>query len=136
MMEKPIPDEISKQLFRWNMVASFHRAAYVILGLIGVLCPLVVASFADVLETWQVRLLSFAASAAIAIFAAFEIGNLTTRWREAWKHLNAARLEYEVGVIEIDDLVKAYREGEAIIGKMRPDVFAETRKDKQDGARH
>lgn len=127
-MEKVIPDEITKQLSRWNLIASFHRMTHVALGLIGVLCPLVVASFADSLATWQVRVLSFAASASIAVFAAFEIGNLATRWREAWKHLNSAQLEYKLGIIDSDGLAKAYREGEAMIGKMKSDPFADSTK--------
>jgi hypothetical protein len=127
-MERAIPEEIRRQLSIWNNIARFNRWLYFILGVAGVLCPLVVASFADVLETWQVRVLSFAAAASVAIFSAFELGNLTTRWREAWKHLNAARLDYELGIIDVQGLAKAYREGEAIIGKMKPDLFAETKK--------
>lgn len=125
---RPVPDEITKQLFRWNLIASFHRTAYVLLGLIGVLCPLVVATFVDVLETWQVRLLSFSAAASVGVFAAFDIGNLATRWRDAWKHLNAARLDYELDIIELDGLGSAYREGEAIIGNMKADLFVKTNK--------
>jgi hypothetical protein len=129
-MEQAIPPEIAKQLFWWNIFASSLRALYVVLGLFGVVAPLIVASFVDALATWGVRALSFLASASVAVFAAFDIGNLATRWREAWKHLNAARLDYEVGIIKIEGLAKAYREGEAMIGKMKPDLLAKSPKDK------
>jgi hypothetical protein len=126
-MLKQVPDELAKELVTWNRIASFHRAAYVVSGLIGVLCPLVVATFADSLATLQVRLLSFSAAASVGVFAAFDMGNLATRWREAWKHLNAACLEYELGIIDIASLTKAYRDGEAIIGVMKADPLAETK---------
>jgi hypothetical protein len=131
-MANEIPDKIRKELSTWNATAVFHRAAYVILGLFGVLCPLVVSSFADSLATWQVRVLSFLAAASVAIFAAFDVGNLATRWREAWKHLNTASIEYEAGIIKMEDLAKAYREGEAIIGTMKSDVFAALQKARHD----
>jgi hypothetical protein len=123
-MVEPVVNEIRKELITWNRIASFHRAAYVLLGLIGVLCPLAVATFADILHTWQVRLLSFCAAASTGIFAAFDIGNLATRWREAWKHLNEAHLEYEAGIIDLAALTKAYRDGEEIIGTMKANPFA------------
>ncbi|MEA2991736.1 MAG: hypothetical protein QOD40_656 [Alphaproteobacteria bacterium] len=135
-MKRPIPQEISKRLSDWNKIAIFLRATYIALGLIGVLSPLFVATFADAMVTWQVRALSFAASASVGIFAAFDIGNLTTRWREAWKHLNAACLDYAAGVIEADALNKAYREGEDIIGKMKADLFSEMKKEKVDKGKH
>ena len=36
-MERAVPKEISRELLRWNIIASFHRIVYVALGLIGVL---------------------------------------------------------------------------------------------------
>jgi hypothetical protein len=135
-VENHVPSEIAKQLWRWNSIAALHRVTYVILGLVGALFPLLVASFADSLDKWQVRSLSFAASAAIALFAAFDVGNLATRWREAWKHLNTARVEYELGIIGVDGLAKAYREGEAIIGKMESNPFAKVKNAERDHDAH
>ena len=67
-MDQAIPPEILRRLTSWNRVAVLLRVTHLALGAIGVICPLVVASFADRLETWQLRVLSFLASAAIAIF--------------------------------------------------------------------
>ncbi|MFZ2640704.1 MAG: hypothetical protein WA117_06925 [Verrucomicrobiia bacterium] len=122
-MNRPLPPEIAKHLRNWNLIASLHRIAHVLLGLAGILCPLAVAAFADELSTLLIRVISFCGAASIAIFAGFEIGNLATRFREAWKLLHSASLEYETGIIEMPDLLRAYRDGEKTIGQMHPDPF-------------
>jgi hypothetical protein len=124
-MKKEIPPEIRRKLANWNRIAVLHRILHVVLGLAGVLCPLVIASFADSLDTLEVRLLSFASAASVAVFAAFEVGGLAGRWRDAWKHLNAAALEFQLGLVNEEALVQAYREGEAIIGRVRENPFGE-----------
>src|SRR5271166_4862122 len=101
-MEAAALNEIKNRLGDWNKNALIFRGLQIILTVIGLLCPLAVAVFADALTTFQVRCLSFAASAAVAVFAAFDVGNLTTRWREAWKHLHTALLDYQNGVIKGD----------------------------------
>ena len=60
---------------------------------------------------------------AIALFSAFEVGRLTTRFREAWKLLNAALLQYEANEIDENALNKAYRDGEKTIGQLKQDPF-------------
>src|SRR5947209_17743478 len=105
-----VPADIWKERDVWNRAANSHRVIYVVLGLAGVLCPLVVAAFVHDLPTWLVRVLSLIGSASVGIFAAFDVGNLTTRWREAWKHLNVACLKFEARLIEMEDLLKAYEQ--------------------------
>jgi hypothetical protein len=122
-MEQAVPPEIRRRLDSWNRLGIFFRFIHVALGLIGVVCPLVVASFADSISTLSLRGLSFAAAVAIAIFAAFEIGAAATRFREAWKLLNATCIEYELGIVDREALAKAYREGEVRIGQMKADPF-------------
>lgn len=122
-MDKDLLPEIKKQLGRWNRVALGLRLIHVSLALIGIVCPLLVASFADLMSTVQTRVLSFSAAVAVALFSGFEIGRLATRFREAWKLLNAARLEYEQGVIDGKALTQAYREGEKTIGQLKAEPF-------------
>jgi hypothetical protein len=122
-MEQTLPPDIERRLASWNCLGILFRLAHVTLGLIGVVCPLVVASFAESIPPSILRGLSFAAAAAIAIFAAFEIGATATRFREAWKHLNAASIEFKTGVLNLEGLMKAYREGEVLIGQMKTAPF-------------
>ena len=84
-MDKDLLPEIKEQLGRWNRVAIGLRMIHVSLALIGIVCPLLVASFADLMSTVQTRILSFSAAVAVALFSGFEIGRLATRFREAWK---------------------------------------------------
>ncbi len=122
-MNNKISLTIEKHLRRWNLIASFHRVAHVFLGLVGILCPLAIGTFADSFSLLQIRLVSFTGAASIAIFAGFEIGNLATRFREAWKVLNAARLRYEIGEISEQELIQVYERGEKTIGKVKGDPF-------------
>ena len=122
MDKDPLP-EIKEQLSRWNRIANELRMIHVSLALIGIVCPLVVASFADLMLTIYTRILSFSAAVAVALFSGFEIGRLATRFREAWKLLNAARLEYEQGIIDGKALTQAYREGEKTIGQLKSEPF-------------
>lgn len=80
-MEQTLPRDFESRLTNWHRLSIIFRLIHVILGLIGVVCPLVVASFAYSISTSILRGLSFAASLAIAIFAAFEIGPTATRFR-------------------------------------------------------
>lgn len=122
-MGQTLPPEIERQLASWGRLSTLLRLVHVTLGLIGVVCPLVVATFTDSIATSILRGLSFASAAAVAIFAAFEIGANAARFREAWKHLNAASIEFRNGVLNLEGLMKAYREGEVIIGQMKADPF-------------
>jgi hypothetical protein len=126
-MDNDLKVTINQQLGRWNRVPLELRVVHVLLALTGIVCPLIVASFADVMSTLQTRLLSFAAGAAVAVFSGFDIGHLATRFREAWKLLNAARLDYEQGHIDGKKLTGAYREGERIIGQLKANPFAKER---------
>lgn|ERR1700674_139409 len=126
-MDQQIPPSIEKRLSSWNLVASLLRFLHVSLGLMGVLCPLVVASFADAMPTPIVRIVSFAGAAAIGIFVAFDIGAVTNRFREAWKLLNAACIRFQCGSIDLKALEDAYEEGEKRIGPMKANPFQSPR---------
>ena len=94
------------------------------MGAIGIVCPLVVAAFAEgYLDPWAVKVVSLSGAAAVAIFAAFEVGAVTNRFRAAWKGLNAAIIEYQSGLTEIASVVAAYRAGEDLIGALKPSPF-------------
>jgi len=121
-MEKDLLPQINEQLGRWNRVALVLRVTHVSLALMGIVCPLIVASFADLLTVYT-RILSFSAAVAVAVFSGFEIGRRATSFREAWKLLNVARLEYEQGIIDGKALIQAYREGEKTIGQLKSEPF-------------
>ena len=122
-MERTVPVEIKKRLDSWNRLATSFRLLHIALGLVGVICPLIVASFADAFSIFQLRILSFSGAAAIAIFAAFEVGSVANRFRESWKLLNAVAIEFELGIVDQEALVKAYREGEVKLGPMKANPF-------------
>jgi len=118
-----IPPHIMKHITVWNFWAGFHRILHVVLGMTGILCPLVVATFADQLPQLGVRILSLCAAVSVAVFSAYEIGQQATKFREAWKHLNAASFRYLHGLINIEALIDSYCEGEKMIGQLNPDPF-------------
>jgi hypothetical protein len=84
---------------------------------------LVVASFAEEMSPLLTSILSFLAAVSVALFSGFQIGERATKFREAWKLYNAARLEYEHNLVDEKFLTQAYRRGEEIIGQLKPYPF-------------
>ena len=62
-MERTVPAEIKKRLDSWNRLATTFRLLHIALGFVGVICPLIVASFADAFSIFQLRFLSFLGAA-------------------------------------------------------------------------
>ena len=120
---RDLDEAIRFRLNSWDQIGNRIRTLQVVLTLAGIVCPLIVAAFADSLPTLLTRILSFAAAASVAVFSAFELGRVATRFREAWKLLNGAFLEYEQGILDAQGLVEAYRRGEQVIGQLKADPF-------------
>jgi len=122
-MVDSLPPLIAKRLSSWNRFSTLLRLAHVILGSIGVVCPIIVGSFADTLKTPTIQILSFAGAACVGLIAAFRIGQRANQFVEARKLLDAAVLRYKSGTICEKDLVDAYEDGERLIGKTKEYPF-------------
>lgn len=125
-MEQILPPGIAKRLSSWNRVSILARSTQLSLALIGVFCTLAVAAFGDSMSGSLIRGLSFAAALAVGLFAWFDIGAVATRYRQAWQLVNAASIEYQIGILSREALAEAYRLGEIRIGLTNADYLKKT----------
>lgn len=123
-MNTKAPAHIVRFIKSWNMIANLLRFCHVLLGVVGVACPLVVAAFLDVLSPGTAKALSCISAVAIGFFAAFNIGEQANKFRSAWRMLNIAVFQFEVGTITEKDLVAVYAESENLIGTVKANPFS------------
>jgi hypothetical protein len=90
---------------------------FVRLGIIATVAALTVATFADQLQPWQLKLCTFASALSFGILTAFDIDGKANAVRRAWRELTAAAILFrEDPAFQLTDLVTAYRRGEEMIG--------------------
>jgi hypothetical protein len=117
--ENEVLEKISKVNATWHRMANSLRFLQALLGTAAILCSLFVTAFAGSkwLETPEcIKLLSFIATASLTLLTAFNISQKGNNARNAWRHLNKAIMQKKNGNISTDELIKAYEEGEKILG--------------------
>ena len=62
------------------------------------------------------RVFAFIAALSIALFTAFNLGAKSNNTRNAWRLLNTSVLRFNQGILEKDEVINAYENGEALIG--------------------
>jgi hypothetical protein len=118
-MPVAIPPEVLALLETWDASSvRFLVAGYLLVGL-GILSGLAVTAFTSTLPNLAIKTLGFVSAACTGLLAAYhpiEVGN---SFRDAWRVLNAASLEYKLDEKKrtADRLVEAVREGESLIAR-------------------
>lgn len=124
-MPIPLPLDIDALLKTWNNSSTlFLVIGYGFLG-IGLLCSLGVTVFTDYLKPLAIKSLGFAAAASTGILAAFHPIEAGNAFRDAWRVLNRASIEFKLA----DDkdknrgsLLDAMSKGEEIIARVQGQV--------------
>lgn len=62
------------------------------------------------------RVFAFIAALTVALFTAFNLGAKSNNTRNAWRPLNTSVLRFNQGILEKDEVINAYENGEALIG--------------------
>ena len=112
-----IPDYIAKCRRNWPKHARSLRVLFCVLGCLGLICPLVVTTFADQLKPFWVRIVTLVGTSAIGVLYAFDIPGKANRFRQAYRVLETALIRFEHGDNPaFTKVLDAYDSGEAKIG--------------------
>jgi hypothetical protein len=117
-MSHIIPDEIVQRKRTWHRAALGWKWAGIGIAIIGVASGLSVTAYAKspTFANW-IPLGGFISALSTALIALLKPLREGARYREAWRILDSACLEYSLG-LEADTslLIKAVKQGEATIG--------------------
>lgn len=116
--KKEILNHIEKLLKVWDRIASFLATTLVILGILAIACSLFVTFFADKDNILLIKVCSFTTTLILTLITAFNLSKKANGVRNGWRHLNAAYIKFKAKTIEITDLIKAYEEGEVMLGSV------------------
>lgn len=112
--------DIEDKLATWYKMANWLQATLIILGILAIGCSLFITAFAgsDFLGTnnTAIRILAFVTTLFLTLITSFNLSTKANNCRNAWRHLNKALYCYKSKRIDGDALIKAYEEGENILG--------------------
>ena len=124
-MATPVPSDIEILLKTWNNSSTlFLSIGYGLLGL-GLLCSLAITVFTDTLNPIKIKILGFVAAASTAILAAFHPIEAGNAFRDAWRVLNRAAVQFKTSDEKLKDsstLIDAMSKGEEIIARVQGQV--------------
>lgn len=120
MEESETFNDLKKQCNAWKLEGSLLRTVHALLGIAAIVSSLLVAAKINSFESEQIEWLAFLAAVSVGVLNGFDIGSKANRMRRAWRKLNAAVLRYEgIPGQGIENVIKAYEEGEIIIGDVK-----------------
>ena len=122
--------DLEKVLATWNRMAKSLQTLVVIMGIISVSGSLYVSAFTDsefLNSTWT-RILSLATTLCLTLITTFNLSTKANNARNAWRHLNRSLYSFKSNRISVDELIKAYDEGEKILGDVTFNFPATTKK--------
>jgi hypothetical protein len=100
----------------WHRLASKLLTTFVTLGALAIVTSLFVTSFASDVPILVVKICSFTTTLFLTFLTSFNLSKKGNGVRNGWRHLNAAYLKYVGNIIGVTELIKAYEEGEIMLG--------------------
>jgi uncharacterized integral membrane protein len=113
--KKIAPEEISKIIGIWKRGSDILRFLHIFIGTVAIVLTITVASKLVDASHWSFPLITWGAAISTALLTSFNLGEKSNNMRNAWRKLNAAKMNYEFDPTA-GTLVKAYEEGEKLIG--------------------
>ena len=114
--KEEITSHLQKLLGVWNALASTLMTTLVTLGVLAIASSLFVTTFASKENVLLTKICSFATTLILTILTSFNLSKKANGVRNGWRHLNAAFFRYKASTIDINELIKAYEEGEVMLG--------------------
>ncbi len=113
----PLIKDLYGYLNVWDNQADLWYAIQTILSVGAVLASLTLTAFPKMGGENQVRGLAFVAALSTGFITAFQPGNMSNAYREAWRELNGALLECKADPSKCQsEVVVAYKKAEKLIG--------------------
>src|SRR5438132_1333798 len=124
---RQLPPAIEDELRAWSRNAGLLRAAQVGLSLVAIVASLLVATHVGGTSITPERLkwIAFASALATGLLSALDPGGEANRMRNAWRILNTAVIRYQIGTLDVKDVITAYERGESRIGDYTVEVKRE-----------
>lgn len=113
---KAVSEEIEKQINRWHYSAISLHSTYISLGVISVVSCIILATFTERLQPFWLKVLAATSASSAALIKTTDVGRKGNSFRQAHRHLKAAKMRYDTGDISTQDLTKAFAEAELMIG--------------------
>jgi len=120
-----IPSEVIERVAIWDAAAIKYMAIGFGLLALSILSSASVTVFTEQLSKVSIKVLSFVAAASTALLASFNPIDLGYRFRDAWRELDSALLQYKANPEKFtaDNVIQAVANGEGIIGgATRPSI--------------
>ena len=73
----------------------------------------------------RLKWIAFASALATGLLSALDPGGEANRMRNAWRILNTAVIRYQIGTLDVKDVITAYERGESRIGDYTVEVKRE-----------
>ncbi|HEX7757557.1 MAG TPA: hypothetical protein VF421_19565 [Niabella sp.] len=114
--------DIKDKLATWYKMANWLQAILIILGALAIGCSLFITAFAGAgflgTNNIAIRILAFITTLFLTLITSFNLSTKANNCRNAWRHLNKALYSYNSKRIDGDALIKAYEEGENLLGSV------------------
>jgi Flp pilus assembly pilin Flp len=108
---------ILKYLVQWERISRALRLVHVMLGVSATFFSLLAAAQIGSIQDEYAKIFAFIAAVSIALMAGFNLGEKSNNVRNAWRELNAAVMTFNSNEkLSEDEVIKAYRESEKVIG--------------------
>lgn len=120
-IEDEVLSDIQKNLDNWRRMANGLQSGVIVLGFISILASLFITAFAGSLGKYDssiIRIVAFVATLSLTLIGAFNLPTKASSVRNAWRHLNKAMYSFKSHSIDADALIKAYEEGENMLGSV------------------
>jgi hypothetical protein len=96
-------------------MAMILRLLHILLGISATFFSILAVAQIGLIDSYA-KVFAFIAAVSIALMTAFNLGGKSNNSRAAWRHLNAAIMKFNEGIIEKKDVIQAYEEAERSIG--------------------
>lgn len=114
--------DIGSILRSWGRMTILLQATLITLGVLAIGCSLFITAFvgSDFLGANNsiIRILAFLTTLFLTLITSFNLSQKANNFRNSWRHLNKALYKYNSKRIDGDALIKAYEEGENILGSV------------------
>lgn len=100
----------------WASNTTKLWAIHILLGVVATFFSLLTAAGIQTIGTGYSQVFAFIAALSISMMTAFNLGAKSNNTRNAWRKLNAAMMKFNQNIVNKEDVIRAYEEGESLIG--------------------
>jgi len=100
----------------WRRMANWLQFGLISFGFLAIACSVCIATFNVEIGHLATKILAACATLFLTLISSFSLASKASNVRDGWRHLNKAMYNYKTKSIDITALIKAYEEGEKILG--------------------